>query len=155
MWPRLGRITRAELTGSVVVRQGPHIQVSENVDRQLGRQVSDFLTGAVRSFKERMQQTTRVLGIEIGFLYQKRAAFDRRVAELDKTDPALAAYLREARGWGETLVNTRNSLDHGTWRLPPAVVGEVDGRVTVTEPAIGGTRVTQLVADMTYRILSL
>ena len=145
--------TRRIDEGSVVVRQGPHIQVSENVDRQLGRQVSDFLTGAVRSFKERMQQTTRVLGIEIGFLYQKRAAFDRRVAELDKTDPALAAYLREARGWGETLVNTRNSLDHGTWRLPPAVIGEVDGRVTVTEPAIGGTPVTKWVADMTDRIL--
>jgi hypothetical protein len=145
--------TRRIDEGSIVVRQGPHVHVSENVDRQLGRQVSDFLTGAVRSFKERMQQSTRVLRIEIGFLHQKQATFERGVSELDKTDPALAAYLREVRRWGEILVTTRNNLDHGTWRLPPAVIGEVDGRVTVTEPAIGATPVTTWVADMTDRIL--
>jgi hypothetical protein len=145
--------TRRIDEGSIVVRQGPHIQVTENVDRRLGRQVSDFLTGAVRSFKERMQLTTRVLGIEIGFLHQKTTTFERGVAELDKTDPALAAYLRESRRWADALVNTRNNLEHGSWRLPPAVISEVDGRVTVTEPAIGGTPVTKWVSDMTDRIL--
>lgn len=145
--------TRRIDEGSIVVRQGPHIQVTENIDRQLGRQVSDFLTGAVRSFKERMQRTSRVLGIEIGFLHQKPTTFERGVAELDKTDPALAAYLRESRRWGDALVDTRNNLEHRNWRLPPAVIGELDGRVTVTEPAIGGTPVTKWAADMTDRIL--
>jgi hypothetical protein len=145
--------TRRIDEGSIVIRQGPHIQVTENVDRQLGRQVSDFLTGAVRSFKERMQRTIRVLGIEIGFLHQKPTTFEHGVAELDKTDPALAAYLRESRRWGDALVDTRNNLEHRNWRLPPAVIDELDGRVTVTEPAIGGTPVTKWVADMTDRIL--
>jgi len=46
-------------------------------------------------------------------------------------------------------VTTRNNLDHGDWELPPAIVGEVDGRVTVTEPSIEATPVTRWVADMT------
>jgi hypothetical protein len=139
--------------GSIVDRQGRHIHVTENVDRQLGRLVSDFLTGATRSFKERMQQSTRSIGVEIGFLYQKQSTFERGIAELEKTDRALATYLREARRWGDILVQTRNSLDHGTWRLPPAVISEVDGLVTVTEPTIDGTPVTQWVARMTDRVL--
>ena len=50
-------------------------------------------------------------------------------------------------------MTTRNNLDHGDWELPRAVIGEVDGRVTVTEPSIEGMPVTQWVGDMTDRIL--
>jgi len=139
--------------GSIVEHQGVHIHVTENVDRQLGRQVNEFLTGATRSFKERMQRVARSLGVEIGFLYQAEAKFERRVADLDRTDAALAAYIREARRWGDALVTTRNNLDHGDWKLQSAVVGEADGRVSVTEPAIDGVPVTRWVADMTDRVL--
>jgi hypothetical protein len=69
--------------GSIVERHGLDIQITENVDRPLGRLVSEFLTGATRSFKERMQQTARTLGLEIGFLYQKQVAFERGLADLD------------------------------------------------------------------------
>jgi hypothetical protein len=89
--------------GSIVERQGMNIRITENVDRQLGRLVSEFLTGATRSFKERMQQTARIVGLEIGFLYQKQSAFERGLADLEKTDRALADYLREARKWGDSL----------------------------------------------------
>ena len=140
--------------GSIVERQGPHITITENIDRQLGRLVSDFLTGATRSFKERMQQAACALALEIGFLYQKQSTFERGVAELEKKDPALAAYMREARRWGDSLVTTRNNLDHGTWRLQSAVVSEAGGRVTVSEPTIEGTPVTQWVSHMTDRVLS-
>lgn len=139
--------------GSIVERQGPNIHIAENVDRQLGRLVSEFLTGATRSFKERMQQTARTLGVEIGFLYQKQATFERGLVDLDKTDQALADYLREARKWGDSLVTTRNNLDHGDWRLQSAAVADVDGRIVVTEPTIDGTPATKWVTDMTDRIL--
>ena len=139
--------------GSIVERHGLHIRITENVDRKLGRLVSEFLTSATRSFKERMQQTARTLGIEIGLLYQKQAAFDRGVADLEKTDRALTDYLREARKWGDCLVVTRNNLDHGDWTLQSAAVADVGGRVVVTEPMIDGTPVTKWVTNMTDRIL--
>jgi hypothetical protein len=139
--------------GSIVERRGAHIHVTENVDRQLGRQVNEFLTGATRSFKERMQRVARSLGVEIGFLYQKEPKFERCVADLERTDPALAAYIREARQWGDALVTTRNNLDHFDWKLQSAVVAEADGKVSAREPAIDGVPVTRWVADMTDRVL--
>jgi hypothetical protein len=145
--------TRKIEEGSIVERQGLNIRITENVDRQLGRLVSEFLTSATRSFKERMQQTARTLGLEIGFLYQKQAAFERGLADLEKTDRALADYLRESRKWGDSLVTTRNNLDHGDWTLQVAAVADAAGRVAVTEPAIDGTSVTKWVADMTDRVL--
>jgi hypothetical protein len=145
--------TRKIEEGSIVERQGLNIRITENVDRHLGRLVSEFLTGATRSFKERMQQTARTLGLEIGFVYQKLSAFERGLADLEKTDRALADYLREARSWGDRLVTTRNNLDHGNWTLQSAAVADAAGRVAVTEPAIDGTPVTKWVADMTDRVL--
>src|SRR5437763_5734061 len=41
--------------GSIVDRQRGQIRVTDDIDRQLGRLTSDFLTGATRSFKGRMQ----------------------------------------------------------------------------------------------------
>ncbi|MFM0208312.1 hypothetical protein PQQ96_12945 [Paraburkholderia sediminicola] len=139
--------------GSIVDRQGGHIRITENVDRELGRLVSEFMNGATRSFKDRMQQTARALGVEIGFLHQKQVKFEQGLADLEKTDSALADYLREARRWGDSLVTTRNNLDHGNWSLPRATVVDVGGRVVVTEPAVDGTPVTRWVADMTDRVL--
>jgi len=75
------------------------------------------------------------------------------LADLEKTDRALADYLREARQWGDSLVNIRNDLDHGDWTLQGAVVADTAGRVAVTEPGIGGMPVTKWVADMTDRII--
>jgi hypothetical protein len=60
---------------------------------------------------------------------------------------------REARRWGDSLVTARNNLDHGTWRLQSVVISEAGGKVTVSEPAIEGTPVTQLVSHMTDRVL--
>lgn len=141
--------------GSIVERQRGQIHVTEHIDRQLGRLTSDFLTGATRSFKDRMQRVSRALGLNIGCLYQEQAKFERGLAELQTSDAPLAAYIRQARAWSHALVTTRNNLDHGDWELPRAIINEVDGRVTVTEPLIEKTPVTQWVADMTDRILCL
>lgn len=61
--------------------------------------------------------------------------------------------MREARKWGESLVNTRNNLDHGDWTLQSAAVADVGGRVVVSEPLIDGTPVTRWVADMADRVI--
>jgi hypothetical protein len=139
--------------GSIIERRNGHIHIVENIDRRLGRLVSDFLTGATRSLKDRMQQVTRCLGLNIGCLYQDQAKFEKGLSELQRTDASLASYLRQARVWSNILVRTRNDLDHGDWELPRADIDEVSGRVVVAEPSIEGKPVTRWVADMTDRIL--
>lgn len=139
--------------GAIVVCEGIHIRITENVDRQLGRLTNEFLSAATRSFKERMQATLRSLRLDIGFLYRKQLPFEQSLAALELTDPPLAAYLREARRWGNALVNTRNLLDHGDWALQSATVTDAGGKISVTEPTIDGIPVTEWIADMTDRVL--
>ena len=99
-----------------------------------------------------MQNVARALGLDIGFLFQQQTRFERTLAELQTIDAPLAVYICQARAWSDALVSTRNKL-HKDWELPRAIISEVDGRVTVAEPSIEATPVTQWVADMTDRIL--
>jgi hypothetical protein len=90
----------SKITAGIVVQmQGPTIHITESIDRQLGKKVDEFLTSATRSFKDKMQRVTGALGMNIGFLYQKAASFERGVATFAQVDAPLAAYLREARRW--------------------------------------------------------
>jgi hypothetical protein len=51
-----------------------------------------------------MQDVAAVLGVNIGFLFQKQAAFDAGVATLQASDPALADYLKHARTWSDGVM---------------------------------------------------
>ena len=76
-----------------------------------------------------MQRTAQTLGLNIGFLYQKQAKFETGLTTLEQTDAPLAAYLREARKWGDILVNIRNNLDHEDWALQTVLIADANGRV--------------------------
>jgi hypothetical protein len=79
------------------------IHVDESVDRELGQEAEAFINAAARAIKKGMQDVAAVLGVNIGFLFQKQAAFDAGVAALQASDPALAEYLRQARTvWSES-----------------------------------------------------
>lgn len=145
--------TRKIADGSIVQMQGPTIHITENIDRQLRKRVDEFLTTATRSFKDKMQRVTNALGVNIGFLYQKQDSFERGVAALAQTNAPLAAYLREARRWGDTLVDSRNGLEHGGWQLPHIAYAVNGNTVSVSEPIIKGQRVTAFVNDMTDRLI--
>jgi hypothetical protein len=139
--------------GKLVQRQGPHVRITKNIDREFGRLVSEFLTGATRSFKDCMQRVASLLGMDIGFLHQKQAKFESGLAALRIHDGALADYLAAARVWGNALVDMRNNLDHGGWRLQSAVVIAEGGKVTAIEPSISASPVTPWVAEMTDHVL--
>ena len=102
--------------GTIVQMQGPTIHITESIDRQLAKKVDEFLTTATRSFKDKMQRVTNAFRVNIGFLYQKPDSFERGIATLAQVDAPLAAYLREARQWGDALVSDR--LSRGTPELP-------------------------------------
>jgi len=104
-------------------------------------------------FKDKMQRVTNALGVNIGFLYQKRDSFDRGVSAFAQLDAPLAAYLREARLWGDGLVGARNGLEHAGWQLPRITYTENAGTITASEPAINGQPVTEFVKHMTDRLM--
>jgi hypothetical protein len=115
-------------TGSIVQMQGMTVHITENIDRTVRKKVEEFLASATRSFKDRMQRVTAALGVDIGFLYQKPEKFRRGLEACALSDGLLAAYLRQARQWGDELVQTRNNMDHGGWQLPH-IVYAVNGSV--------------------------
>src|SRR5690242_14294775 len=59
-----------------------------------------------------MQDIGKELGVNIGFLFRKQDSFENGAAELEKTDPDLAAYIRRTREWSEPLMMARNDLEH-------------------------------------------
>jgi hypothetical protein len=131
--------------------QPANIHITESIDRQLAKKVDEFLTSATRSFKDRMQRVTDALGVNIGFLYQKPASFERGIAMFAQVDAPLAVYLREARKWGDALVGARNGLEHGGWQLPPITYTLNAETITPSEPSLNGKPLTEFVKDMTDR----
>jgi hypothetical protein len=91
--------------------------------------------------------------VNIGFLYQKPASFERGVTAFGQIDAPLAAYLREARQWGDRLIEARNGLEHGGWQLMRIAYTENAGTISVSEPVIDGQPVTQFVTHMTDRLM--
>jgi hypothetical protein len=139
--------------GTIVQVQGSTIHIAESIDRPLAKKVDEFLSAATRSFKDKMQRVTAALGVNIGFLYQKPGSFERGIAALALVDAPLAAYLREARQWGDRLVNARNALEHEGWQLPRIVYTENTGTISASHPAIDGQPVTEFVTHMTDRLM--
>jgi hypothetical protein len=138
---------------TIVQMRGRDIDITESIDRQLAQKLDQFLTGATRSFKDRMQRVTNALGVNIGFLYQKPDKFERGVVTLESADSLLAAYIREARKWGETLVQARNNLEHDGWQLPKIVYTVNAESVTASEPDVNGLPVTEFVRHMSDRLM--
>jgi hypothetical protein len=100
-----------------------------------------------------MQRVTNALGVNIGFLYQKPDSFERGVAAFAQVDAPLAAYLRDARRWGDALVRARNGLEHGGWQLPRIAYTVNAGTITASEPPLDGQLVTEFVKQMTDRLM--
>ena len=132
--------------GEVARVQGNALHVDESVDRELGQEADAFLNAASRAIKKGMQDVTAVLGVNIGFVFQKQAAFDAGVAALQASDPALADYFRQNRTWSESLQSARNAVEHEGWTLPPVRYVRVGDEIKATEPQIAGKPVTEFAA---------
>src|SRR5262249_1552947 len=73
-------------SGEIARLRGSTIEVDESIDAALRREAETFLNGAVRALKEGMQKLASHLQVEVGFLFQKQAPFERGVAALLQTD---------------------------------------------------------------------
>lgn len=143
MWE--GHATKVT-SGEVARSQGPHIKVDESIERPLRQEVETFLNAAVRALKQGMQDVAAALGVDIGFLFKKSGAFEKGVASISQTDPALAEYLRQTRlSWSELLLDRRNAIEHEGWMLPAPMYARANGGIEVIEPLISDRPVRQFV----------
>lgn len=132
--------------------RGHTIHIEETIDEKLRKEVETLLNSAVRALKQGMQEVTKALQFNMGLLFQKQNPFEKGVAELEKSDPLLAAYLRETRKWSERLLNSRNAMEHEGWILPRVRYTEVSGVIYADEPEISGQKVTDFVKFIVDRL---
>ncbi len=128
------------------------VQVIEPIDQPFFKYLRDMVVDAARVAKK-MQNLTRIFGIEIGFMFQKQTHFDRGIVELKNTDPQLATYLLESRKWLKPLRLMRDDFEHGTF-LPPRLRYEREdtGHVRVDQPTLNGLVVTESVKLLLSRL---
>jgi hypothetical protein len=144
---------RAKLAqGKVAKVQGRTLYVEASIDNELRKEVETFLNSAARALKQGMQELTRFLGREIGFLFQKQQTFETGLEALKQSDPQLSAYLSEARHWSERLMKSRNAMEHEGWMLPKVTYTEASGVVLGHEPEISGQVASEFVRLMMDRI---
>lgn len=144
VWDDHARRVRA---GEIARVQGRAIHVDESIDHELGQEVDAFLNATTRALKTGMQAVASELGVTIGFLFQKQAAFETGLAALSAQDPSLAAYLQQVRAeWSETLVNRRNAIEHEGWRLPDVTYARAGNCVSAHAPIVEGQEVSSYVA---------
>jgi hypothetical protein len=144
-----GEHERKVAAGQVVRITANAVHVDESVDRTLGREADAFLNASARAVKKGMQDVTAFLGLNIGFLFQKQAAFDAGCGALRDSDPQLAEYLMQARGgWSETLQDARNAVEHHGWILPRVQYVRTESGVVASEPQVAGKGVTAFATSM-------
>lgn len=143
---------RKVFAGEIARLQGLIIHIDENIDRELRKHTEDFLNSGVRVIKQGMQDVTKILHLNIGFLFKKENAFENGVRELANIHPELAAYLRETRKWSERLISSRNAVEHEGWTLPRIEYKDNSGQIQTEEPQISGQPITEFVQYMIDRL---
>ena len=132
--------------------QGNTIRIKKPIDHNLRKEVDSFLNSSVRTIKHGMQGLIKVLGADISFLFMKQTTFEKKLQEMEDADRLLAAYLRETRKWSQTLIFSRNAIEHEGWILPPMTYKEVAGTIYAEEPKISDQKVSDFVKFMIDRI---
>jgi len=139
--------------GEVARVRGHAIHVDENVDHKLGQEMDAFLNAATRALKTGMQTLALELDVNIGFLFQKQAAFEAGLGALAAQDPPFAAYVEQARArWSETLLSRRNAIEHDGWRLPDVTYVRSGSGVGARAPLVDGQEVVPYAGFMFDRL---
>ena len=135
-----------KISQRLIVRvHGQSLHIDETIDRQLGKQVQDFINGTARTLKHGMQALAKAIDTDFGFLFQKTDSFAKGVAALEKSDPLLAEYLKQTRPWSERMQECRNAIEHKGWNLPQIKYSNNGGIVRAEEPEVSGQKVTDFV----------
>jgi len=135
-----------------IARYENAIYIAESIDQPLNRHIDSFVTSTARVSKE-FQKLTKLLGIDIGFLFQKEVNYTNALAALEASDPILAAYLRECRKWLEPLRLFRDEIEHENYVWPRIKYDRaVDGQITAREPRLLGLPLSTAAPEIENRL---
>jgi hypothetical protein len=140
------------LSGELAEVRGYTLHIRSSIDKDLQRELANFLNSAVRAIKEGMQKVANSLNVSIGSLFKKDSTFEARMLSLEQSDTGIAAYLRATRHWSERLQKCRNASEHEGWTLPKVIYEETNGVVSMREPQISGQAVSVFVDFMMDRL---
>ncbi len=142
----------ARVESGEIARYENAIHIDEPIDQPLNNNVKTFVMDAARVAKT-MQQLTKLLEIDIGFLFQNDNEYRKGLAAMEVADPVLADYVRESRKWLEPLRTFRIQLEHGIY-VPPMVRHDrtADGRIAAKEPQVLGLSATAFVRFIENRL---
>ncbi len=144
-----GHVEKLSRGESAYYQNGVH--VTEPIEQRLHKLVQSLIMDASRVAKK-VQKLAAIFGIAVGFLFQKKPAYERGLQSLEKADPQLAAYARESRKWLEPLRLMRDELEHGTFVPPKLRYAATDDGIRVDEPSILGLRVTDYARVLLSRL---
>ncbi len=139
-------------SGEIARLKGRAIHIDETIHKELKKEVESFLNAAARALKQGMQDLAMELQVNIGFLFQKQAAFEIGLAALQTTDLILAEYLRQTRTWSERLMEKRIAIEHHAWMLPLVTYSDTGSGIKADEPLISGQPVSEFVKFMLDRL---
>lgn len=139
-------------SGEIVVISGRSVHLAENIDRQLKRDLENFLNTAVRVIKHHLQSLTKDLGLDIDFLFKKPSAFEAGITTLKVSNPELAEYMLATRSWTEPLIKLRNDLEHGEIPSPKVSYILETTPIKALEPSFNGTPITLYICEVLNRI---
>jgi len=139
-------------SGKIAQLDGRNIQILESIDREIAAELEKFLNASTRAVKTSMQNIANELGVNIGFLFKKRGAFEGGLSKLRQTDTDLADYIEQARNWTEVLITARNDLEHSIFALPRITYDVVNNSIEAREPKLLGTTVTQFAEQYFNRV---
>lgn len=139
-------------SGQIAKLQGSNIHIDEDLNKQLRKHIESFLYTAARSMKEGMQNLSKKLGTDIGFMFQQQPGFEKGISALRSKDAILADYLQQTRLWSEPLITTRNDMDHKGWVLPRITYKVDNDRIKALQPTIGNQLATEFIDLMLDRL---
>jgi hypothetical protein len=140
-------------SGKIARLDGQSIRIDEPIDRELKKEVESFINASVRALKQGMQILAKQeFGLDIGFLFKKQPAFEAGVAAMRSTDAPLADYLEQTRTWSETLVESRNDIEHDGWMLPRVGYTRQGVNIVASEPSVRGMPFSAFAMTMLDRL---
>jgi hypothetical protein len=132
-------------TGEIVRFDGEALHIDESIDGTVRGRLVSLLNQGVVALKG-LQRPLRLLGLDIGCLFQKEAKFADGVATLRAAGlDEVATYLEQVRSrWSEEFINLRIGFEHEGQTLSKFRYGRLPtGQVVVVAPEVHGVPVTE------------
>lgn len=147
-----------EITDGTAVRFRPgQYEILRTIDSKLSQTVDKLIDQSIVATKTGLQSNLKdPLRLDIGFFFQRDAAFSAGISDLRTAGESdLATYLEEVRdGWHSALQDLRTQHEHEGWSLPRVQYSlTAPSQVSVSLPEVLGSPVDRFARETANRVL--